>query len=90
MKRKAWLVKRTTADGMIEIRDSVDLGKEYIVDDETTKMINGHNFLACKDWTRLMVKVIDDEAETWFPTELLSFVKEESKDGGMGKDDGKK
>lgn len=74
MIRKARLIKRITKDCMVEVRDSIVLGKEYLIYDDTIQLVNGHNLFTGKDWTRLMVKVIDDGAEAWFPMELLELL----------------
>jgi len=71
MLRRAVLIKRTTDDGLVEIKDNVKIGKVYQVDDNTIRAAAGLNFEQNKIWIRLIVDVIDNENIMWFPTELL-------------------
>jgi len=69
--RRAVLIKRTTEDGLVEIQDDVELGREYIIDDSTIRMAAGYNHVLKKTWARLIVDVKEDQNVRWFPTELL-------------------
>ena len=72
MIRRAVLIKRTTDDGLVEIKDHIALGKVYQVEENTIRMAVGLNTEHNKPWLRLIVDVIDDEKNLmWFPTELL-------------------
>jgi len=71
MLRKGVLIKRTTDDGLVEIQDAVELGREYLIDDNTIRMAAGFNHVVKKKWVRLIVDVLDGAEVRWFPTELL-------------------
>lgn len=71
MFRIATLIKRTTDDGLVEIQDNVEVGRQYLVDDSTIRIASGYNHVKKKTWTRLVIDVREDENVRWFPTELL-------------------
>ena len=73
MRRLATLIKRTTDDGLVEIQDAVELGRTYIVDDETIRTATGYNHVLKEKWIRLIIDVKEDEDIRWFPLELLKM-----------------
>jgi len=71
----AKLVKRQTADGMLEMGDHVPLEREYKVDLSTIQMRRGYNFVNRVEWEREMVQDIDGG---WLPTEMLEWLEDGS------------
>ena len=66
----AKLVKRQTADGMLEMGDHVPLNREYKVDLSTIQMRKGYNFIKSIEWEREMVQDVEGG---WLPTEMLEW-----------------
>lgn len=77
---KAILIKRKTDDNLMELEDSVELGKIYYIDIDTIQEVEGFNFIVNESWKRRMV--IDVLTGDWFPVELLNIEKEE----GIGRE----
>jgi hypothetical protein len=67
---KATLIKRKTDDGLIEIHDHIQLGKEYLVDLDSRSMQKGYNLVEGKAWEKEGILVISSGGR-WLPTELL-------------------
>lgn len=67
---EATLVKRKTDDGLIEIRDHINLGAKYLIDPSSEQEIVGFNTEKEVRWSRKMVKV---DNGSWFPSELLDW-----------------
>jgi hypothetical protein len=59
---------------LVEVHDDIELGKEYIVDDQTIRWESGYNFVKDKAWRRLVIGVMEYGVESWFPLELLEFI----------------
>lgn len=66
----AKLVKRTTDDGLVEVKDDVPLGREYQVDLDSIEILTLINKLKNKEHTK---EVIWADNSRWIPTELLSI-----------------
>lgn len=67
---RAKLVKHATADGLIEMEDSVPLGKEYVVDLDTRAPKAMFHLVQQIHHEREMVAAVDGG---WLPTELLDL-----------------
>jgi hypothetical protein len=65
------LVKKATDDGLVEFEDDVPLGRKYLVDMESTRVI-----LLLDDMTGgcHMKEIIYTVDGMWLPTECLKFV----------------
>jgi hypothetical protein len=65
------LVKKATDDGLVEFEDDVPLGRKYLVDMESTRVI-----LLLDDTTGgcHMKEIIYTVDGMWLPTECLKFV----------------
>ena len=67
---KATLVKKKTNDGLVEITEHIEIGKEYMIDPLSEQMLTGINLIKNKMWQRMMVQVVNGK---WLPTELLEW-----------------
>ena len=67
---KAKLIKRVTDDGLMEMKDDIELGKVYNVDLSCVHRTAGYNIDHKRFWEREMVMVDSGE---WFPLELLDI-----------------
>jgi hypothetical protein len=66
----AKLIKKETDDGLMTVRDHVELGSEYQIDLSTLTIRMGYNYLQGQEWEREMVKDVEGG---WLPTEILSW-----------------
>ncbi len=66
----AKLIKLRTLDGLFEVEDHVQLGKEYTVDLASITVGEGINLEVGVRWSR---EIIYMEEGDWFPTELLEI-----------------
>ncbi len=71
---KAKLIKLHTDDHLFEVMDVVPLGKEYVVDLDSRKTVEGYNIPNQKFWKR---EIILTEDGSYFPTEMLKIEEEE-------------
>lgn len=69
---KAKLIKRKTDDGLFEIEDYVQLGKEYMVDVDSLFRGTGVHVPTGTVWEREVVFMENGE---WFPLELLEILR---------------
>lgn len=67
---KATLIKKKTNDGLVEITEHIEIGKEYMIDPMSEQMLTGINLIKNKMWQRMMVQIVDGK---WLPTELLEW-----------------
>jgi len=67
---RATLKKRLTDDQLMEVRDSISIGRVYIVETASRRMVKGYNTEKGVGWTREMILDFNGE---WFPTELLNI-----------------
>jgi hypothetical protein len=67
---EARLINHCTDDGLMEFRDDIPLGKVYLVDLSTRRILEGFNFVKGMCWQREMVEVVGGG---WLPTELLTW-----------------
>lgn len=65
------LVRRATADGLLEFKDDVPIGTKYIVYKEPCTM-HGMHVPTGTNWARSMYETIEGG---WLPTEVLEEVK---------------
>lgn len=72
----ATLIKHTTDDGLVEMKDDIPLGKIYQVDLDTIRNGEGFNTVKKVKWEREVVDVLDGQHWKWMPTEILSIERE--------------
>ena len=70
---EARLKKLRTDDGLVEMEEHIQLGKIYLVDENSMQQVGWHNFIAHKTVTR--ASICADNGE-WLPLELLDLGKE--------------
>lgn len=70
---RARLVKRSTEDGLVEIRDHVPLGKIYRVVIETRRTVTLYNSVRR---VRHKKEIIDEVSGRWLPVECLRIEQE--------------
>ena len=73
---KVRLIKRTTDDGLVEVEDHIEVGKEYVAEVDTKSMVDGFNVDKNKLWEREMVLCFGvpgghEALAGWMPTEIL-------------------
>lgn len=67
----ATLKKRTTDDGLFEVRDNIAVGKEYLIGIGAARMTKGYNTIKKQHWERMMVA--DVVTGGLLPLELLDI-----------------
>jgi len=66
----AKLIKLKTDDGLMEMNDDIPLGKNYVVDTDTKRIVRGFNLEYGKEWER---EIIFTPSDGFLPTELLEI-----------------
>lgn len=67
------LVKLKTDDGLVEMKDHIQIGAQYNVDMNSKRMVKGFNIEKKILWEREVIDIVDSEGRWWMPTELLSI-----------------
>ena len=71
-KVKAKLIKLTTDDGLMSMKDNVELGKIYTIDTDSLRNIQSFNFEKKVNHEKMMV--MDIERNALLPIELLEIM----------------
>ena len=71
-KVKAKLIKLTTDDGLMSMKDNVELGKIYTIDTDSLRNIQAFNFEKKVNHEKMMV--MDIERNALLPMELLEIM----------------
>jgi len=68
--KKVKTIKRTTSDGLFELKDHIKIGCEYEVDMASIRMQHGFNTEVNQNWYKEIIDCVDGQ---WLPTEILNL-----------------
>lgn len=66
----AKLIKLKLDNGLMEMADHIELGREYQVDLSTIQMRKLYHFQSGKEW---QCEMVQDTKGGWLPTEMLQW-----------------
>jgi len=70
----AKLIQRSTADGLFEIHDHIELDRVYIVDPDSIRVLKFYNTKQKKEHEKECIEVLcSDGAKELMPTELIEI-----------------